>query len=210
MVEKEKFSKEFEKNIKILVKDEYVSFLSKLFKLAYETPYLNKIDYENVQLVDFSHHFFHVCFWLFIRLLSKYMGNSKKILSTSSMNFTIFQIFNGVKTPPLSYKSLKSKKSGEKENSKASFDGENGKSGSISSSTSRKREGNTEELGKVLKGELQNIAGGGLSTLFTLCKVKQPQTIYILSSSSAFFSRISFSELISLRLFAVISEKLFP
>ncbi|VDK77482.1 unnamed protein product [Litomosoides sigmodontis] len=133
MVEKEKFSKELQKNIKMLVNDEYVSFLSKLFKLAYETPYLSKIDYENVQL-----------------------------------------IFNGIKTPLLSRKSLKSKKSGEKENSKASLAGENGKAGNVSPLTSRKREGSAEELGKVLKSELKNIAGAGASSSISSSKSLVP------------------------------------
>uniref|UniRef100_A0A1I7VLN2 non-specific serine/threonine protein kinase n=1 Tax=Loa loa TaxID=7209 RepID=A0A1I7VLN2_LOALO len=44
MVEKEKFSKQLDKNIKMLLQDGYVPFLCKLFKLAYETPYiLNQI-----------------------------------------------------------------------------------------------------------------------------------------------------------------------
>ncbi|OZC11905.1 hypothetical protein X798_01086 [Onchocerca flexuosa] len=51
MMEKEKFSKELDKNIKRLLQDEYVSFLSQLFKLAYETPYVNKVDYGIVQLI---------------------------------------------------------------------------------------------------------------------------------------------------------------
>ncbi|VDN88184.1 unnamed protein product [Brugia pahangi] len=52
MTEKEMFSKEFDENIKKLMQGEYVPFLSKLFKLAYETPYANKVDYGSVQLVD--------------------------------------------------------------------------------------------------------------------------------------------------------------
>uniref|UniRef100_A0A915PV35 non-specific serine/threonine protein kinase n=1 Tax=Setaria digitata TaxID=48799 RepID=A0A915PV35_9BILA len=51
MMEKEKFSKELDKNIKKLVKDGCVSFLNKLFKLAYETPYMNKVDYGIIHLV---------------------------------------------------------------------------------------------------------------------------------------------------------------
>ncbi|VIO93187.1 Protein kinase domain containing protein [Brugia malayi] len=51
MTEKEKFSKEFDENIKKLMQGEYVPFLSKLFKLAYETPYVNKVDYGSVQLI---------------------------------------------------------------------------------------------------------------------------------------------------------------
>ncbi|VDM20950.1 unnamed protein product [Wuchereria bancrofti] len=51
MTEKEKFSKELDENIKKLMQGEYVSFLSKLFKLAYETPYVSKVDYGNVQLI---------------------------------------------------------------------------------------------------------------------------------------------------------------
>lgn len=58
MAEKEKFSKELDKNIKILLQDKYISFLSELFKLAYETPYVGKVDYENVHLVDFFFHRF--------------------------------------------------------------------------------------------------------------------------------------------------------
>ncbi|KAM3719541.1 Serine/threonine-protein kinase [Dirofilaria immitis] len=51
MMEKEKFSRELDKNIKKLLQDEYVVFLSKLFKLAYETPYVDKVDYGIVQLI---------------------------------------------------------------------------------------------------------------------------------------------------------------
>ncbi|VBB34287.1 unnamed protein product [Acanthocheilonema viteae] len=95
MVEKEKFSKELDRNIKMLLQDEYVSFLSKLFKLAYETPY----------------------------------------------------IFNQVKTQPLLSKSLKSRKTKEKENSKISLIDEKEKAENISPKTSRKREGDVEDLG---------------------------------------------------------------
>ncbi|CAG9534434.1 unnamed protein product [Cercopithifilaria johnstoni] len=106
MVEKEKFSKKLDENIKMLLQKEYVSFLSKLFKLAYETPYVSKVDYGNVQL-----------------------------------------ILNQVKTLPSSSKSLNSRNTGKKENAKISLTGEKGKAENISLSTSRKRDGNTNDLG---------------------------------------------------------------
>lgn len=65
MVEKEKFSKELDKNIKMLLQDRYLSFLSKLFKLAYETPYVSKVDYGSVQLVDFFIFFFSYMLMVF-------------------------------------------------------------------------------------------------------------------------------------------------
>uniref|UniRef100_A0A0R3RZJ9 non-specific serine/threonine protein kinase n=1 Tax=Elaeophora elaphi TaxID=1147741 RepID=A0A0R3RZJ9_9BILA len=111
MAEKEKFSKELDKNIKMLLQDEYGSFLSKLFKLAYETPYVSKVDYGNVQL-----------------------------------------IFDQVKTLPSSSKSLNSRSTRAKENSKASLTDEKAKARNIPSSTSRKRNGNEENLDVVIKG----------------------------------------------------------
>ncbi|VDN88948.1 unnamed protein product [Brugia pahangi] len=106
MTEKEKFSKEFDENIKKLMQGEYVPFLSKLFKLAYETPYANKVDYGSVQLI-----------------LNQMSSTSKNLNSRSRG----------------------------KGNSKTSLTGKAVSARNISPSTVRKREGNTKDLGMVLK-----------------------------------------------------------
>ncbi|VDM97249.1 unnamed protein product [Thelazia callipaeda] len=52
MAEKQKFSKELDKNIHKLVEGD-VSWLTKLFKLSYETPYVGKVNFEAVHSVCF-------------------------------------------------------------------------------------------------------------------------------------------------------------
>lgn len=80
------------------------------------------------------------------------------------MNIT-FQIFNRIKILPSS-KSLKSRNTGEKENSKKSLTDGKGKVGDISPSASRKRNENAEDLGIVLK----NITDASLAALWVYAK----------------------------------------
>lgn len=112
------------------------------------------------------------------------------------MNFAIFQIFNQIKPLPSSFKSSNSRSTREKGNSKTSLtDKMNARNSSPS--TSRKREGNTENLGIVLKDQqmLRNFAVVSPSTGFSICKVNRSQTIclfffYQLDQVIAFFLRI--------------------
>lgn len=117
MAEKEKFSKELEKNIKILLPNGHVSFLSKVFKLAYETPYLSKVDYGSVELVIlFAYFFHHFCSSQSCRNNTRKGVGGTNQFTALEIRF-LFQILNQIKTQSLSCKSLNSRSIKEKGNS---------------------------------------------------------------------------------------------